>query len=52
MKKYEVTLIKYETYEVEAENEAEALELAYGLEEEDCYAWLDPVDESRIVEVK
>ena len=50
--KYYVTFIKKETYEVEAENEEAAVELAYGLVEDDCMAFSEPVDELTVEEMK
>lgn len=50
--KYQVTLKKYETYEVEADNVWEAEEKAYKCCDADCYAWLDPVDEVIVEEIE
>ena len=50
--KYYVTLIKKETYEVEAENEEAAFELACGLADDDYMAFSEPVDEFIIEEIK
>ena len=52
MKKYRVCLIKYETYYVDAEDEATAIGEAYILDEDNCLAWSDPVDEVEVEEVK
>lgn len=46
--KYEVTLVKREYYEVEASDPDSALEIAFGLEEEDQFAWMDPVDQYQV----
>ena len=51
MKKYLVTLAKYEHYEVEAETEEEAFEMATDICDKDCMAFLDPVDEYFIKEI-
>lgn len=50
--KYYVTLIKKETYEVEAENEEAAIELACGLADDDCMAFSEPVEEFIVEEIK
>ena len=52
MKKYEVVLIKYETYEIDAESEEEAVEIAFGIADEDYETWLEPVDEYKVKEIK
>ena len=52
MKKYEVTLVKYETYEVYGEDENDAFENACLLCDDDAYAWTNPVDEFEVKEIK
>lgn len=53
MPKYTVTFIKQETYEVEAENQYEAEDMALEILADDQYAFLDgPVHEIEIKEVK
>lgn len=52
MKKYRVCLIKYETYYVDAENEDEAIDAACFMDEDNGEAWLAPIDEYEVVEVK
>ena len=47
--KYQVTLTKYEIYEVDAFSVEEAEDKAFYMCDHDEFAWLDPVDE---VEVK
>ena len=43
-KKYRVVFTKYETIEVEAYNEDEAVELADEILDEDAHAWEGPAD--------
>lgn len=43
-KKYRVNFTKYESIEVEADNESEAEELASEILDNDVYAWGDPAD--------
>ena len=52
MKKYRVCLTKYETYYVDAENEDMAIDAACLLDEESANAWLDPIDEIEVEEIK
>lgn len=52
MKKYRVCFIKYETYYVSAEDEDTAIEEAYTLDEDNPQAWLDPIDELEIEEIR
>lgn len=52
IKKYRVCLIKYETYYVDAENEDMAIDVACLLDENNNWAWLDPIDEFEVEEVK
>lgn len=52
MKKYRVCLIKYETYYVDAENEDDALDKAYTMDDNNWLAWSDPVDEVEVEEVE
>lgn len=52
MKKYIVTLIKKEIFEVEAENEDQAIENACELCNEDVMSFFDPVDEFEVEEIK
>ena len=50
--KYYVTLIKKETYEVEAENEEAAIELACGLADNDCMSFSELVEEFIVKEIE
>ena len=50
--KYRVVLTKYEVFEIEALNPAEALEEAYDRCDQDPYAWSDPVADFSVKEIK
>lgn len=45
MKKYIVTLVKKEAYEVTAHSQVEAFDKACELCDQDMFAWTDPVEE-------
>ena len=45
-------LNQYETYYVDAENEDMAIDAACLLDEESANAWLDPIDEIEVEEIK
>lgn len=51
MKKYCVTLIKYETYYVDASDEDEAIEVACDLCDDDADAWMGPAGDYEISEI-
>lgn len=50
--KYVVRLIKYEIYEVEADNTREAEDIACMMCDADAYAWEGPADEIDVQEIK
>ena len=52
MKKYVVTLVKTEAYEVTANSKDEALDKAFDLCDQDMFAWTDPVEEWLVAEVE
>lgn len=48
MRRYSVTLIKYETYYVNASDENEAVEVACNLCDDDTDAWMGPADDYEV----
>ena len=50
--KYRVVLTKYESFEVEADNPSEALEIACDLCDNDKYSWCDPINDFSVREIE